>query len=272
MKNTPHPIVLCEQAVDRASVSPQPCLGLLARALVFVLLAIVATLPSGAKAGSFNGKGANYPRGHYWQRTPLTGAEVVVRPDALQLQVTLIRVDRDPEAALAAIEEVAIKVQQALADLKGQKTSMSWTGSSVSVWTDDKGRNPTPQVSLTAIVELPLPPEADLLQRARWQVAMFKARDALVETYPDARKGVQVICGVPQALVSAPDDHRPALVQRWAKQMQEFVAAAQTPGAPLAVVDCKPPGAIYPQHLSLDGVKLTMAVECRVDLVGAAHK
>ncbi len=272
MQNAPRLIVLRELPQDRASVSPRRQIGLLLRALVFSLVAVIAALPSGAKAGSLSGKGANYPRGPYWQRTPLTSAEVVVRPDTLQLQVTLIRVDRDPEAALTAIEEVAVKVQQALGDLKGQKTSLSWTGSQVSVWTDDKGRSPTPQVSLTAIVELPMPAEADLLQRARWQVAMVKARDALVEAYPDARKGVQILCGTPQAVVSAPDEHRPALVQRWAKQMQEFVAAAQTPGVPLAVVDCQPPGAIQQQHLSLDGVKLTLAVECRVDLVGAVRK
>jgi hypothetical protein len=33
------------------------------------------------------------------------------------------------------------------------------------------------------------------------------------------------------------------------------------------VVDCKAPGAIYQQFLSLDAVKLTMPLECRVDVV-----
>ena len=224
-------------------------------------------LPSLAQAGGVSGKQAYNSHGQYWHRQPLTGAEIVVRPDALQLQLTLMRIDKDPELALQTLEEAAAKVQAALGEVRGQKTALTWTASHVGVWTDDKGRNATPQVSLTAVVELALPPEADLLQRARWQVSMIKARDSLVEAYPDAKKGVQIQAGNLQVVVSAPDEHRPALLQRWAKQAQEFVTAAQTPGTPLAVVDCKAPGAIYQQFLSLDAVKLTMPLECRVDVV-----
>lgn len=228
-------------------------------------LTAAALLPALALAGGPNAK-SSYGHGQYWHRTPLAGAELVVRPDALQLQLTLIRVDKDPEAALQAIEDAAAKVQTALGEVRGQKTALTWTASHVGVVTDDKGRNPTPQVSLTGVVELALPAEADLLQRARWQVTLLKARDALVDAYGDARKGVQVSAGNLQAIVSTPDEHRPALLQRWTKQVQEFVAAAQTPGTPLAVVDCKAPGAIFQQSLSLDAVKLALPLECRVDV------
>ena len=236
------------------------------RTALFSALLATALLPSLAHAGGVSGKQAYNAHGQYWHRQPLTGAEVVARPDALQLQLTLIRVDKDPEAALQSLEEEAAKVQAALGEVRGQKTALTWTASHVSVVTDDKGRNPTPQVSLTAVVELALPAEADLLQRARWQVSMIKARDALVEGHADARKGVQIQAGNLQVVVSAPDEHRPALLARWAKQAQEFVSAAQTPGTPLAVVDCKAPGAIYQQFLSLDAVKLTLPLECRVDV------
>ena len=177
-----------------------------------------------------------------------------------------MRIDKDPEAALQALEEASAKVQVALGEVRGAKTTLTWTGSHISVWTDDKSRNPTPQVSLTAIVELALPAEADLLQRARWQVTMVKARDALIEAFPDAKKGVMVQAGSVQVVVSSPDEHRPALLLSWAKQAQEFVIAAQTPGTPLAVVDCKAPPPIQQQFLSLDAVKLTLPLECRIDV------
>ncbi len=237
----------------------------LSHTLIAALL-LAAGLPSLAHAGGPSPKSSYNSHGQYWHRTPLNGAELVVRPDALQLQLTLMRIDKDPEAALQALEDSAAKVQAALGEVRGQKTSLTWTASHVGIATDDKGRNPTPQVSLTAVVELALPPEADLLQRARWQVSMTKARDALVDAHPDARKGVLIQAGNLQAVISAPDEHRPALLQRWAKQAQEFVAAAQTPGTPLAVVDCKAPAAIYQQYLSLDAVKLTLPLECRVDV------
>lgn len=247
-------------------MKPTPAVPSRCRPLLLPAVLAAALLPTLAHAGGVSGKQAYNAHGQYWHRQPLTGAELVARPDALQLQLTLMRVDKDPEVALQSLEEAAAKVQAALGEVRGQKTALTWTASHVGVVTDDKGRNPTPQVSLTAVVELALPAEADLLQRARWQVSMIKARDALVEAHPDARKGVYIQAGNLQAVVSAPDEHRPALLQRWAKQAQEFVSAAQTPGTPLAVVDCKAPGAIYQQFLSLDAVKLTLPLECRVDV------
>lgn len=233
-----------------------------------LLVAATASLnPTPAHAGN-NAKGSSYPRGQWWTRTPVSGAEVVVRPDALRMTFTLVRVHEDPEAALATLEQVAAAVQTRFADVRGAKTAVVLTAGDVSVWTDDKGKNPTPQVSLAGVVELPLPAEADLLQRVRWLTSLVKLRDALAAEHGDARKGVRFYGGNPGAVVLDPDAHRAALLTRWAARAQEFVAAAQTPGAPLAVVDCKAPGVVQQATLSLDAVKLQIELECRVDVAG----
>lgn len=241
----------------------------------FVVLLVGAAaaigLPGAAAAGGNPKAGANYPRGQWWARTPVQGAELVVRPDALRMSFSLIHVKDDPEAALAAIEAVAATVQTRFADVRGTKAVVEFTGSDISVWTDDKGKNPTPQVALRGEVELPLPAEADLLQRARWQTTLVKLRDQLVHDYGDARKGVQFIGYNPSAVVLEPEAHRAALLAQWAKQLQEFVAVAQTAGTPLAVVDCGAPGAIQAGTLSLDAVKLSMSLECRVDAPSAVR-
>ncbi len=234
------------------------------------LLAVALALPIAASAGSNFKSSLNGPRGQWWARTPLQGAELVVRPDALRMSFSLTQVKDDPEAALAGIEAVAALVQTRFGDVRGAKAVVELTATDVGVWTDDKGKNATPLVNVRGEVELPLPADADLLQRARWLTSMVKLRDQLAHDHGDARKGVHFVGYGPTPVVLEPEAHRAALLGQWAKRMQEFVAAAQTAGTPLAVVDCRAPGAVQTVPLSLDAMKLSMALECRVDAARAA--
>ncbi|WP_257452964.1 hypothetical protein [Archangium lipolyticum] len=67
-----------------------------------------------------------------------------------------------------------------------------------------------------------------------------------------------------------PESHRAELLELWVKRTRAFAATAQAESAPLAPVECTPPGAVQQRAVSLEEVALTLPVSCRLAVVPAS--
>ena len=69
----------------------------------------------------------------------------------------------------------------------------------------------------------------------------------------------------PAPLVLDPEAFRPELVKRWVARARAFADVAQSPHAPLAVVDCDVPASVEQNPISVVEVQLSLHIRCRID-------
>ncbi len=117
-------------------------------------------------------------------------------------------------------------------------------------------------VTVDGSIEVPLPPDADYWARAHLYAAV---KEVCAGFERDARDlGWQPGFTTPVATLRDADAHRDALVRRWVERARAFAAAAQSPAAPLALVDCQPPATVAQRTVSLEEVALSLPLTCRL--------
>jgi hypothetical protein len=119
-------------------------------------------------------------------------------------------------------------------------------------------------VVVTGAIEVDLPGEWDFWSRSQ----LFITLDEVTAAIADAAKNPASTVRFDNltAALKNPELYRPLLIERWVAQARGFSTQAQTKDAPLALVNCTPPGPVTQVPISVEEARLQLAVNCRIDL------
>lgn len=211
--------------------------------------------------------------------TPSSGrtnpSDFVVRPDALQLAFVLTDSGADPQKILADLKTRAEAITQRLKEAAGAPVTVRMCGASTSA-AGSSGKMASDEVAEYAVrvdgaVDVTLPEAQDYWARSQSIAALVKATIELhAATKVPENKTLSLGFSAPQPLVKDPDHYRARLLERWTARARELAAAAQSDKAPLAVVDCTPPGDIEQRVISLEEIALSLPVSCKLSALRPA--
>lgn len=196
-------------------------------------------------------------------------ADLVLRPDALEMGFALRETDADPQRALAAAQAAVEELRRRMDQATGSGAGVRMCGAQVSPIQRGKAADDEAAeyaVTVDGTVEVPLAASLDYWARARLVMAIRQHTDALhaaAAAAPDGRRGASF--EAPRPVIKDPEAHRGALTDRWLKRARAFADAAQAGAAPLHLLDCAPPGEIQQQVISLEEIGLSLAIECKLD-------
>jgi hypothetical protein len=120
-------------------------------------------------------------------------------------------------------------------------------------------------VTVDGVIDVKLDVALDFWKRNALRLhAVDISKRVVVETNAqDATLSVRF--EAPEPVVADPEAYRPALIKAWVERAKAFAEAAQSPVAPLSIVDCDVPGPVAQSAASMDDVELTLAIRCRID-------
>lgn len=207
-------------------------------------------------------------------------SDFIVRPDTLQIAFVLTDRGADPQKILADLKTRAEAIAQRLKEAAGATIATKMCGASTSAVhgggkaLSDAEAATTYVVRVDGSVDITLPAEQDYWARSQSIAALVKATIELhaATKGPDKDSPTTLSAGFsePRPLVKDTEKYRPNLLARWTQRARELAAAAQSDKAPLAVVDCTPPGDVEQRVVSLEEIALTLPVSCKLSALRAA--
>lgn len=201
-----------------------------------------------------------YPSSSYWRQ--MASTDFVARPDTLTVGFNLRKNGSEVAAVVALLEKAADDVGQRLRTATGGAAMVRMRNISIDPISDKQGIEAR-MVSVDGIIDVPLPADADFWARAKLVAALSQATKAFTDE--NGKKGLTARFDRPQAVVKDPESFRPELMKQWLERARSFASAAQSPGAPLQLLQCEPPGMVQQIHLTLDEVALRLSQSCRID-------
>ena len=204
-------------------------------------------------------------------------ADLVVRPDALVVDVTLGATDPEPRKALAITQALSADLLAQLQRASGGAAALKMRGTSVvpigtvkSKQPDDGRPDPDAafEVKTDGTLEVALAQELDYWKRSELLITVAQTIRTFAranEVQPDDEKHERrVMFGHSRVIVRDPEAFRAQLIERWVARARAFAAAVQSNEAPLHIPDCVPPGEIVQREHSLEEVGLHLTVTCRL--------
>lgn len=190
---------------------------------------------------------------------------LAVRPDVLTTHFAARVLEVDPDRA--------VLVLRAACDILLRRMREVHPGASLRMIALDVGRDVIGKARdelptrVDAAIEVPLAPESDWWSRAQLAAAVTVLSRALAAEARKQKPVIEVGFQQPVALVRDPERHRAEVIRRWVSRAKELAALAQSAEAPLHIVACEPPGDVVQHPVSVEEVRLTVALDGRIDVV-----
>ncbi len=194
--------------------------------------------------------------------TPSQG--LAVRPDVLTAQFAARVLEVDPDRAvlvLKAASEILLRRMREIHPAAAMRMQAMEIGRDAGKSRDDL------QTRVDGAVELPLSPEADWWARAQLSAAVSVLSRTLAAEARKQKPVIEIAFQQPVALARDPERHRAEILRRWVARAKELAALAQSEQCPLHLVACEPPGEITQTPVSVEEVRLSIALDGRVDAV-----
>lgn len=198
-----------------------------------------------------------------------------MRPDLVCVPFVLRLEGADSKAVLASLEKASEAVQARFSAATNSQSTLTMLGVNVANVGSGKAKSDEPPrfvVTVDGSIEVPLG-DANYWGRARLLSSLVQASHdskPLIPPAPEEQPQLDSAFGAPEVKVRNPEVHRAELVKRWVERTRTFAKAAESEKAPLNVVNCEPPHMISQSVISVEQVGLSLAVQCRIDVVRAA--
>ncbi|QRN95542.1 hypothetical protein JRI60_41855 [Archangium violaceum] len=199
-------------------------------------------------------------------------SDKTVRPDMLVVRFSLRQETDSSEKALPVLKAAVDRYVRAAAEATKSEVVPRLSGFGVEaagygrkMSSDSSARG---QVVVHGALEVALPATLDFWGRS---ALVAKLLELARTTATEAEKQELVASFAdPAPALRDPESHRAELLELWVKRTRAFTATAQVESAPLAPVECTPPGAVQQRAVSLEEVALTLPVSCRLAVVPAS--
>ncbi|MCU0657054.1 MAG: hypothetical protein MUF64_17890 [Polyangiaceae bacterium] len=191
------------------------------------------------------------------QEKPLPTGELLVPPDLLLVPFSLTVEELEPPQAVAHLRPLLRSVEERIAGLGARLIVRNLH--TTSFHGDGKSISAGPRTALSGVVELTLP-EGGAMERAMRAATLDGYLRALTIEGRKQRPAVTAAIGASSIRVRDPEAHRGELVSRWQERARQVIEAARAAGASLEAWKLEAPGAVEQEALSLEQVKLTLAI------------
>jgi len=209
-------------------------------------------------------------------------SDFLVRPDTIEIAFVLTERGDSPDKILADLKTQTAAISQRLTEATGAPVVTRMCGASTSA-VSGGGKAaiegpPTFVVRVDGAIDIALPPQQDYWARSQSIASLVKATLELHASSKPGEKAAEETVekaltmgfSEPRPLVKEVDKYRAKLLERWTQRARELATAAQSDKAPLAIVDCTPPGDIEQRVISLEEVSLSLPVSCKLSTVRPA--
>jgi len=207
-------------------------------------------------------------------------AALVVRPDAMMMEVGIHAEDASVSRALARTQAAATDLVTRLQQVTSGASTLTMCGTRVQAVSGTVSKVVAPagartdafEVTLEGRIEIALAPELDYWKRSALVLAVAELADSLEAAQTATKSGGKdgVTLSHMRVIVKDPESYRGKLTELWVQRSRVFAAAAQAHEAPLYLLDCAPPGDIVQKERSLEEITLSLSVSCRLGSVKAA--
>ncbi len=185
--------------------------------------------------------------------------DLVLRPDVITADFAVRELRATSSDALTAARQTFTGVTERLSKWVGRPVRVSPRG----VVAEPMAKGVA--VTVDGGLEFDLPAELDFWGRSQFLTAIQETTAALAISLSSPGVSALRFEGISPG-VKNPELYRPLLVERWVAQARGFASQAQTQQAPLVLVDCAPPGSVTQVFVSVEEVRLQLAVSCRIDV------
>ncbi|WP_437646418.1 hypothetical protein [Sorangium sp. So ce362] len=199
----------------------------------------------------------------------------VVRPDTIEITFVLTGRGADPRAILADLKTRAQAITQRLGEAAGSPVTSKMRGVSTSADGSELAEPAVYVVRVDGSIDVALAAEQDYWARSGLWVSLVAAtRDLVAATKSSDTKssetGVDLGFSAPRPLLKDAQKLRPKLLELWTERARQLAKLAESDKAPLAIVDCAPPGDIDQRVVSLEEISLSVPVNCKLSSTAAA--
>jgi hypothetical protein len=197
-------------------------------------------------------------------------ADKVVRPDVLTVRFAVRQETEFPVQALSALKAAVDRYVRAVAEATKAEVVPHLTGFAADSGYSRKLSSGDAAMSygVHGSLELAMPATLDFWGRTELVAKLLQvARASATEA---EKQNLRFSFEQPAPALRDAEAHRAALLKRWAERTRTFALSTQSEGAPLAPVECTPPGEVQQKPLSLEEVALTLPVSCRLAVVPTA--
>ncbi len=204
-------------------------------------------------------------------------ADLIVRPDKLELSFALHENDTDAQKALATVKARVGEIAARIGEATGGAAEVKMCGVAVQPASSGKKLESGESIhEYTVVVDgsitLGLAKEEDYWARSQRLAALSQATSELADKLRTSKDSRAVRFSAPLAGIKDPEAYREEIVAAWVKRARAFASAAESEATPLRIVDCAPPGSIQQTSISLEEVGLSLPVSCKIDTTRAAPK
>jgi hypothetical protein len=194
----------------------------------------------------------------------------VVRPDTIEITFVLTGRGADPRAILADLRTRAQAITQRLGEAAGSPVTSKMRGVSTSADGSELAEPAVYVVRVDGSIDVALAAEQDYWARSGLWVSIVAATRDLVAAMKSSETGVDLGFSAPRPLLKDAEELRPKLLELWTERARQLAKIAQSDKAPLAIVDCAPPGDIDQRVASLEEISLSLPVNCKLSSTAAA--
>ena len=194
-------------------------------------------------------------------------AELVVRPDVIEITFALRARSADAKGAVAALEAAVLELSRHVAAATNNLATTKMCAMRFEHDHSKSAESGERSAIAEGAIELALAPDVGYWQKGRMLAALAELTSPGA---PAAKSAVDATFGAPLAHVKNVERYRAELTERWLRRARSFAQAAESAAAPLTLVDCAPPADIVEEPVSLEEVGLVLAVTCKLDTVRSA--
>lgn len=198
--------------------------------------------------------------------SPLTDlhAELVVRPDHLQVRFQL-GVDVDsPDQGSSLLKEACDVLQRRARDATGMEVRLRPRDVQFGAATSRKLKLPEDEdrsgVTVDGVLEMPLGPSLDFWSRSAKVASLMRVCQELMREAREEKGRPRARFGPPVPRVAQPEEHRAELLRRLGARLFEFQTTLAPSQVPLRPAECVPPGPVEQTPVSLEEVALSLRV------------
>lgn len=198
---------------------------------------------------------------------PRAEGDKIVRPDQL-VQSFALSVEDQPGLGFEALRAASEQLEKRANEELGGRASLRLRGVRRQATGGKIAGADAYVVVLDGDVVTALPVDAPFWDRGNAVITAQRLAHAIVEEGLGPEGKVKASFSAPSASIAEPEVYRAELVKLWSTRVHSFATAAERSGAPLAVVDCRPPGPVVQRVVSLEEVALSIDLACRLDAGG----
>ncbi|ATB38725.1 hypothetical protein CYFUS_004160 [Cystobacter fuscus] len=202
-------------------------------------------------------------------------SEFTVRPDVLQVSLTVSLETEELAQALPTLQRACEQFQRRLRDTLGTDVTLVLRGARFSRPSRNKlalSEDDSTFVAVDGLLEVPLPAELDFWARGSRLGTLSRLCHDTERDSQLMKKSPHFSFTAVEARLLRPEAHRAELLRRFVTRARELAEAAGSPAAPLHLMDCSVPGPVEQSPLSLEEVGLSLAIRSRLDVVRAREE